>query len=475
MLKQFCALTLIAVLALGTQAEELPLLGSATSGLTLQQERELGKAWLRALRRQVVQYDNPLFQDYLDQKIRLLLNQSDLPYSEFDSTVIQSPVLNAFAVPGNIIGIQTGLILHIDNEPELLSVLAHEISHLQQRHFARLRENAQQQSRLQLTSMLAAILLLQTNVDLGSAALAAGSATAISNQLKYSRAMETEADRVGQQIMTSAGYRAGAVTSMLEKLQHSSLLSGENPPEYLLTHPITERRIADSRRYQGPIPVQSSGDSIEFQYHRLKIHQLHNAQQASLQQELQLLLQQEPSQEVRAAIHLLFAEQYASQQKFDRASTELERANRLFPYARIVRVVDASISWQSGQQRLALDKVRRLKQEYPSGIALGLMDVDMSLELGEQEQALQTLRILSRQSSENPMIWERLSILEAQGGNAWQSFRAQLEALWLNGQEEKAIRQIQFALRNKSWSAQERSRLNDRYHEMLSAIETARF
>jgi predicted Zn-dependent protease len=118
---------------------DLPDLGDSTSGIvSLQQEKELGTAWLASFRRQVKVVDDPLLEDYLEDLIyRLVIHNNQLKERDLQLVVISNPTINAFAVPGGIIGVHNGLLQYAQNEDQLAAVLAHELGHLSQRHFAR--------------------------------------------------------------------------------------------------------------------------------------------------------------------------------------------------------------------------------------------------------------------------------------------------------------------------------------------------
>ena len=236
--------------AFGAEELKLPNLGeNSTSLFSPEQEYQLGRAWLRMFRSQVPTLDDPLIHDYLENLLYNLATHSELQDRRIELVVVENPVLNAFAVPGGVVGVHTGLMLYAQSEDELATVLAHEIAHLSQRHFSRGVEQQKKQQPLSLAGMLAGLVLIATTgSSAGMAALSASQAAAIESQLRFSRANEQEADRIGMQTMAEAGMDPHAAPAMFERmLTATRYSSGNRVPEFLRTHPVTTNRIAETR------------------------------------------------------------------------------------------------------------------------------------------------------------------------------------------------------------------------------------
>ena len=195
----------------------LPMLGDSSSGIVSKnQEFKLGKSWLQAFRRQVEQHDDPLLQAYLEQLTFDLVIHSELEDTRLTLVLVNNPNINAFAVLGGIIGINTGIFTYADNEDQLASIISHEIAHLSQRHFARGLEARRSSANINLAGLLATLIVSsKSGTDAGIAALSASQALAIDQQLRYSRNNEKEADRQGLKIMKKSGRDPGAAAEML--------------------------------------------------------------------------------------------------------------------------------------------------------------------------------------------------------------------------------------------------------------------
>ena len=167
--------------------------------------------------------DDPLLQDYLEDLVYRLVTHSELQDRRVEVVIVDNPVINAFAVPGGVIGIHTGLLLYAQSEDELATVIAHEIAHLSQRHFSRGVEHQKKQQPLTLAGLLAsAVLIATTGGAAGMAAMTATQAAAMDSRLRFSRGNEQEADRIGMQTMADAGMDPHAAPVMFERMLHNS-------------------------------------------------------------------------------------------------------------------------------------------------------------------------------------------------------------------------------------------------------------
>lgn len=244
----FLVISLLLTSVTPLQAQSLPDLGDASSAIiTPEQEYRLGRAWLRSLRSQVSLLEDPLVQDYVDHLVYRLASYSDLQEPDLAIVIVNSQDINAFAVPGGVIGLNAGLFLHAQTEDEVAAVVSHELAHVSQRHFTRRYADSKRVNRAMLAGILTSLAIaIAGDAEAGMAGMMASQAGAIQAQLAYSRHHEREADRVGMQTLVSAGMDPFAMPTFFERLLRSQQFSGK-PPEFILTHPITESRIADSK------------------------------------------------------------------------------------------------------------------------------------------------------------------------------------------------------------------------------------
>ena len=252
---------------------ELPDIGdSAGSVISQEQERKIGEDFMRQARRFAPIVDDEEVEDYIQE---LGESMSDLTnyFGDFNFMVIDSPQINAFAVPGGFVAFYVGLILQTESEAELASVMAHEISHVTQRHGARMLEAASQLNVPMIAATIGAIALAIANPQAGSAALMATQAAAAQYQINFTRGNEKEADNIGLRLMSDAGYDTQKMAVFFERMQHANRFSDpKHIPEYLRTHPITINRIAEARgRAESVKPSIVREDSYKYYLIKTKL------------------------------------------------------------------------------------------------------------------------------------------------------------------------------------------------------------
>jgi predicted Zn-dependent protease len=200
-------------------------------------------------------YDDPALARYVDSIGRLLVATTEKPNQQYTFTVLDSPIVNAFAVPGGYIYVTRGLVALAGNEAELAGVLAHEIGHITARHAAERYER----------STLAGLGLGLLNVLTGSQlASQVGGLTAELVLKGYSREQESQADGLGVRYMSRAGFDPHAMATFLSRLQANDKLQGEIMGDpgaadrfsLLQTHPRTADRVEATIREASGITVR---------------------------------------------------------------------------------------------------------------------------------------------------------------------------------------------------------------------------
>jgi len=269
----FATATGISQTTQAAQQQNLPSLGDTTSGIiSLDQERELGQDFLRSLRAQAPSVSDPLLQSYLEHLIYKLASHSQLQDRRLDLVMIRNFTINAFAAPGGIVGVNLGLFLYGETEHEISAILAHELAHLSQRHFARGVQSNRAAGVKNLAGLLAGIILIATTgSDAGLAAIAAGQGAAQSDLLRNSRARESEADRVGILTLADADMDPRAIAYMFERLERANRFNSTRIPEFLLTHPVTKDRIADSYNQTRNYETKTFPVSLDYQLMKARV------------------------------------------------------------------------------------------------------------------------------------------------------------------------------------------------------------
>jgi len=241
-------ITLSLPLLAASRSNELPDMGSSSNRiLPLNLEQELGDNYMRLLRRELSINSDPLVQSYINQLgFRLVAANPDAEDRKFYFFVVNDASVNAFAMPGGYIGINSGLIQRADSENEIAGVIAHEIAHVTQRHIARRIEQQQQMSLPSMLAMLGSILIMTQDPEAGVAAMTGIQAGATQIMINHTRANESEADRVGITTLARAGFDPVGMTQFFEKMLALSRYSGQRLA-FLSTHPLSQQRITESR------------------------------------------------------------------------------------------------------------------------------------------------------------------------------------------------------------------------------------
>jgi predicted Zn-dependent protease len=282
----------------------LPSMGeTVSSSMPLGSERRLGDEIWTEVRRDASYLDDPVLTEYL-QSLWLPLVQAAVKRGEisedmrtqfaWDAFLIRDRSINAFALPGGYVGVHLGLIAATATRDELVSVLAHELSHVTQRHIARSIESAGRQSAMGVAAILLGIIAASRsgNPDFARAAVAGGQAALLQGQLNFSRDMEREADRIGQTLMSDAGYEAAGMPAMFDKLDKAYRLNDSGAFPYLRSHPLTVERIAEAQSRAGIASRAGQQTDDEHDLMRARARVLMDSSVPALRSHVQALRQQ---------------------------------------------------------------------------------------------------------------------------------------------------------------------------------------
>ena len=257
-------------------ADGLPDLGDVSQTMVSpQMERQIGEQSMLQIRASNSYLDDPELTDYINRLGDRLVANSSEPSQPFEFFVINDNAINAFALPGGFIGVNTGLIQLTQNESELASVLSHEISHVTQHHLARMVSGQKYDSLAAMATMAVAILAARNNPQAASAAIVGAQGGVMQRQLDFTREHEKEADRIGLGILDKSGFDTRAMPAFFDRMQKATqILDSNTTPSYLRTHPLTTERVADVDNRVQQIPFHLVPDSLDFQLMRARLNAL---------------------------------------------------------------------------------------------------------------------------------------------------------------------------------------------------------
>ena len=447
-------------------AEGLPDLGEAAQGeFSPAMERRVGESIMREIRRDPAWLDDPEISGYLNRLGNRISSQSEELRQEFEFFALRDSTLNAFAMPGGYIGVHSGLILAAASESELASVLAHEISHVTQRHLARLMNKSGQGQLTSLLGLAVAILAARSSPDLAVGAAMAGQGAAVQNQLNFSRDFEREADRVGLGLLERSGFDIRGMSAFFDRLQKFGRLYENNAPGYLRTHPLTTERLSDmGNRIQGR-PYRQIADSLEFQLVRAKLR----AQEGTPREaatEFQTRLKDRSFSGSEAAVRYGLAQTRLRDGNLAAAEKELGELRRLKAESPMVETLAAQLRLKQGDADGAVKVLRAALARYPQerAIAYGLVESLLDARLPSDAIKITQDDLLSYPSDAkmhalHAKTWSLL-------GKRLQQHRAQAEAYALLGQVPSAVEQLELAQKSGDGNFYEQSQVDARLREM---------
>jgi len=255
---------------------DLPDIGNpASTTLSISEEYRIGLAILRELRQAGRIVEDPEVNEYLQSLGLRLASEAHEGGYRFTFFAVKDGAINAFALPGGFIGVHAGLVTATRSEGELAGVLAHEIAHVTQRHIARSLQQAGRSNLAAAAAILAAVLIGATTGMPGDAmmgTISAAQGLAAQQQINFTRANETEADRVGVGVLAAAGFDPQAMPDFFQTMQQRAGSTGRNIPELLRTHPVTTERIAETRDRASRMAAEPRADSASYGLIRKRLH-----------------------------------------------------------------------------------------------------------------------------------------------------------------------------------------------------------
>jgi beta-barrel assembly-enhancing protease len=363
----------LAAAPIGLAQESLPDLGDPSRAyLSAAQERKLGESIVRQIRASGAYLNDPEVNGYLNELGNRLVTAIPGAPFDFEFFAVADPGVNAFALPGGFIGVNTGTILLTQSESELASVLGHEITHVTQHHIARSVLNQRDVWLTSLAALAAAILAARSHSnssgDVAQAAMASAQGLAIQGQINFTRQNEEEADRLGFERTYLAGFDPNAMASFFERLQRASVWFEGNSPSYFHDHPETYQRIADAQARAYGKPFRQVPDSLDFQMVRALLKSYEGEPTDAIAFFRAAIAERKFNNEVAAQYGLVASLLRA--EDFKRAQKELLKLEKIAPPHPMVEAMAGQILMQSGQLQAAITRYEAALVRYPRKLQL---------------------------------------------------------------------------------------------------------
>ena len=460
---------LLAGLANAEPNDKLPDFGSpADVAMSKTREAQLGRGVMLQLRNAGVVVDDPQLTEYigsLGSQISSRANNGDFNFHFF---FVKDDQINAFALPGGFVGVNSGLLLATNNENELAGVLAHEVSHVTQRHIARAIYDNERVSIVSMAAMLAAILLgAASNVhgDAVAGVVAGAQGLAQQHSINFTRANEIEADRVGMEVLSSAGFDPNGMSSFFEEIGKRYGGQEQYVPALLQSHPVTSERIAEARARARQLPQTKRADSVAYGLAKAR---------------LQVLSAPTPE-----AAYAPFKDKADSQIPADRYGLALsqmrlnlnDNAERImselaaeFPTVIAYRIGQAEALMANGSSEEALARYKDAERLFPRNVPVTISYADALISAGQAAAAHALLLDLLNNVEATPeqlRLIARAANAEGDVGDAYYYMSYYYGAI---GNLPLAISQVRLALETPGVHTIERERFKARLQELIEYL-----
>ena len=438
---------------------EVPDIGSGIGLLDQQKEKLIGEKVYREVHRQMPTIQDAWLEDQFLQIFSGILSQTQLG-QPIGLVIIKDPQINAFAVPGGLFALNTGLITSAKNLDEIAGVMAHEIAHVAQRHYSRSQEAFKGQGLLALAGIIVgAAIASQADSDVGSAVMLGTQAALMDKQLSYSRNQEREADRIGMQFMYAAGYNPQSMADYFETM-HRATSRVSFLPDFWLTHPLTTERMSEARLRANQLPqVRSKIYDLDFEILKWYTQVVSN-------QATEIQLQALANQKNIAGL-LALSKFYLMQGDYTQAQSNLDLVKIKLKSHILVPLIQTDIYLGQNKFDQAYDSISSLQKTMPENRALSYKLVEVLIRQGKIDQAQTLVQRFIRKNQRDIQGWQLLQ----QATNLDKSSPLQAvnvlcyraEAEYWSGYEENAIKSMLHAQRlakgNLAMSAKIDSRL----------------
>ena len=472
-------LTLVCLLLAATptnasvDAHKLPSLGDTSSStISPQLEREIGEGFLKQLHASLRTSDDPLIKYYVEQQLLNLAQHSDLRDGIMQVVVIDNPDINAFAAPGGVIGVNLGLLLQARDVHEYSSVMAHELAHLSQRHFARGVEEQRANALPTLAALIGALIIgAAGGGDAALAALSTAQAASFADQMRFSRDREQEADRIGMNTMARANLDPSGASRMFERMARAYRFT-RRPPEFLLTHPLSETRIADVRNQALGFPRRLYEDSLDYQLMRVRAEVHYQKSPNEGIQKYRRAVQDDPTNLV-ANYGLALSLSEAGQH--DEALQRVERLVNENPQSILYNSAFAELLIAADQTPAAMRMLSHQLVLNPDNAPLSMLYANALNKEGKHVEAEEVLQRMAQVYPHDVDVWYELAETAGLAGNITGVHLARADYFYLHGAYQRAVQHLEYAQRLvRRTNPQLQSKLSQRLQDLRTEIRRQR-
>lgn len=441
---------------------EVPEIGSGVGLIDQQKEKMIGEKVYRQVQHQMPIVQDPWLEDQFMLVFSKILSQTQVG-TPVGLVIVKDPQINAFAVPGGLFALNTGMVTSSKSMDEVVGVMAHEIAHVTQRHYSRSQEAFKGQGLLALAGIIVgAAIASQADGDVGSAVMMGTQAALLDKQLSYSRNQEREADRIGMQFMYSAGYNPESMADFFETM-HRSTSRLSFLPDFWFTHPLTSERMSEARLRAQQFPrVAFNQHQQEFEI--IKWYTAATSGQTT-QQQLDNLVQQ------KNYAGLLAASAYNLKQgDYIKAQGYLNTAKTLNAEHTLLNLIQADIFLGQNKLEDAYNTIINKQRIMPENRALSYKLAEIYIRQNKAKEAEGLLQRFINKNKMDVLGWQFLQQAASLDQNnpmrTVNVLRYRAEAQYWSGDEENAIKSLLHAQRLAKENNAMRARIETRLKVM---------
>ncbi len=440
------------------------------SSLSPQTERLIGDHIMQKIYGSDFIVSDPVVNEYLQSiatKFSSHIHTKDLKLHFFG---VNTPELNAFAFFGAHVAVHSGLILAVTNENELAAVLAHETAHITQHHLLRIVAANRQMMPLTFAEVLAAIAVGALGAPEAGAHLAnAALAGHVQQMINFTREHEQEADRIGIKLLAASKFDPTAMASVFQRMK-KQVYYHEIPPEYLLTHPVFDARIADAQNRAEMLPYQQAPDSLQFHLVRARLEVANKENTTKKINRFKELLDTGRYLN-KAAAQYGYALALVKNQQSKAALPILKSLMALHPSHWMIELGMAEAEANANLMSQALNRTQRLLKDHPANYAIALQCASLLLQNEQAHEAIKLLLSYRKTHMQDPVLHQLLARSYSKVQQTVQLHRTQAEWHFARGEFKPALHQLDLALEHSEIDKKFTAQIQDRKKTMQDIIQ----
>lgn len=419
---------------------------SSGSILEAKNERVIGDMIMQKIHGSDFLIADPVVNEYLHNIAQHFTSQPHLHNLKLDIFGVNTPDFNAFAFFGGHIAVHSGLILGVDNESELMAVLAHETAHITQRHLARMMDASRQMMPLTAAQILASIAVGALGApDAGIHLATAAMAGHMQSMINFTRDHEKEADRVGIQMLSQTHFDPHAMATVFERMKKNSQYQ-THPPEYLLTHPVYDSRIADAQNRAAAFKQKSINDSLSFHLVRARLEAAIEESTHKKIHRLKEKLDNGRTQNKIAAEYAYALSLLKNPKQANEGLSRLQNLNTQTPNQWMLEFGLIEAEQALGQFSAALNRSKNLWTSEPANYAIMLQHSTLLLQNKQPDVAIKLLAAERKKHLQDPLLHQMLARAYSLARQPIELHRSQAEWHFNRGEFKEAFKQLDLAL-----------------------------